>query len=645
MLKWSRLRNPACLAFLACAGLRFLATVPFVIDDDEAWWSVSARWLTHPWDFYFQVPDDKTPGSVWFCWVVRKIFGEIGSDPRIVRAVYIGLTLLVALVVGKIAQFFFSASRSSEKKRAPSSSVFWIAALFFLFISTLPSPKLLAFTGDGLMTLFVVCGYGLALLNTSWIAFLFSGALLGFALLIKQTAVFAAFPILFSRWPRKWTFQEIAWILVGSLAVCLPSVIAMGPTEMLYWVWTYPKEVLTEVRGATFQSSTTLFSHSAIFLIALLPLSLRLFHSGIRFCRSHFDSRLWFSSQSPLLDFRFQWLVSAIAVIFVGKGLFLHYYLMAAPPLALLLVQTCPKPGFRLWEKSWLGIIYTSCCVLVTIPALQVSWGTDLPYFARLQKAIAPVLTPGQSVLVWGGSPIPLAYSGARPVTRFILPRYAVEPYGTERTKEIFQSELKNDPPSVVIDLHERGDNRFGNSLDSEPMIAELARDYHLYVAPGVPWAKFYFRTPPSDPSQMAQLVRIRDAQMKERVYSSYPSTNPAWKPFEGLIRRKPSFSALAELRKLDADLRTEHALELIALQSLDAKTRRQAKKLIQKLRDAEIEETRKSAEKESALFLAKSRDRFELLPLNTPEWWFSVSLTQMQPRIIPRSEHAPVLQ
>jgi hypothetical protein len=83
----------------------------------------------------------------------------------------------------------------------------------------------------------------------------------------------------------------------------------------------------------------------------------------------------------------------------------------------------------------------------------------------------------------------------------------------------------------------------------------------------------------------------------------------------------------------------------LIALQSLDAKTRRQAKKLIQKLRDAEIEETRKSAEKESALFLAKSRDRFELLPLNTPEWWFSVSLTQMQPRIIPRSEHAPVLQ
>src|SRR5438309_1535856 len=107
---------------------------------------------------------------------------------------------------------------------------------------------------------------------------------------------------------------------------------------------------------------------------------------------------------------------------------------MTVPPLALLLADVYSKKAIRVWESLWLGIGYAVCCVLVTIPALEVSWGTDLPYFSHLNSAIAPALSPGQSVLVWGGSPIPLAYSGARPVTRFILPRYAVAPYGTEKT-------------------------------------------------------------------------------------------------------------------------------------------------------------------------------------------------------------------
>jgi hypothetical protein len=620
--------TPLFLAFLVCSALRFLAVIPFVIDDDEAWWSVSARWLKLPWDFYRSVPDDKTPGSVWFGWLVRHLFGpfgELGSDPRVIRAVFIALTIGGALLLGKIAVAIRSCkSQQINSHQAKSRNVFWLSALLFLIVSTLPSPKLLAFTGDGLMALLSIAGYALALLGGSIPAFILSGACLGSGLLVKQTAIFTALPILFSRTPRKWDAREMGWIFLGSLLVLIPSIWALGPQEMLYWAWTYPKEVLTVVRGEAFSWPSEFRSNALVFLFALLPFSMTAFRAALRFR----------TRESALFDFRVQWLISGLLVILAGKGLFLHYFLMIAPPLALLLADVYSKKAPRAWERIWIGLGYAACCVLVTIPALQVSWGTDLPYFSRLQEALAPALSADSSVLIWGGSPLPLAYSGARPVTRFILPRYAVAPYGTEKLHDLFLRELEKDPPELVIDLHERGDNRFGNPLESEPAIADLVRGYHLYVAPGVPWAKLYFRTPPSE---KALLVKVQSPAMREQVYASYPSVNPAWKPFEKLVDQKLSFSTFNEIKLLEASLRTEHALELIALHSFDTKKRQHALLLARKLRDASTTAERSLASTEAHRFLTQFRNQREALPLNTPEWWFTVSLAQMQPRVAPQ--------
>ncbi|MFL5814413.1 MAG: hypothetical protein ACJ763_12610, partial [Bdellovibrionia bacterium] len=381
--------TPLFLAFLACSALRFLAVIPFVIDDDEAWWAVSARWLKAPWDFYRSVPDDKTPGSVWFGWAVRHLFGpfgELGADPRVIRAVFIALTIGCALLLGKIAVYI----RQSEAK-TKSQNLFWFSALLFLIASTLPSPKLLAFTGDGLMALLAISGYALALLGGSIPVYLLSGVCLGSGLLVKQTAVFTALPILFSRTPKKWSASEISWIFLGSLCVLIPSIWALGPEEMVYWVWTYPKEVLTVVRGEAFSWQSELRSNALVFLLALLPLSLAAFRFRTK--------------ESALFDFRVQWLISGLLVILAGKGLFLHYFLMIAPPLALIVADVYSRKAFRAWESIWVSVGYAACCILVTIPALQVSWGTDLPYFSRLQDAIDPALSPNTSVLVWGGSP------------------------------------------------------------------------------------------------------------------------------------------------------------------------------------------------------------------------------------------------
>lgn len=342
--------TPLFLAFLACSAARFLAAIPFVIDDDEAWWSVSARWLKLPWDFYRSVPDDKTPGSVWFGWIVHQVFGNLGADPRIIRAVFIVLTIACAFLLGKIAQV--TLKTKSEKP-------LWLTAILFLIISTLPSPKLLAFTGDGLMALLAICGYALALLGGSVPYYLLAGACLGGGLLVKQTAVFAALPILFSRTPKKWSVSEISWILLGSLAVLVPSIWALGPQEMLYWVWTYPKEVLTVVRGEAFSWQSEFFSNALVFVLALLPLSIAAFRFRAK--------------ESALFDFRVQWLISGILVILAGKGLFLHYFLMIAPPLALLLADVYSRKSVRTWESIWLGVGYATCCILaICLKATQL---------------------------------------------------------------------------------------------------------------------------------------------------------------------------------------------------------------------------------------------------------------------------------
>src|SRR5690606_27076822 len=49
------------------------------------------------------------------------------------------------------------------------------------------------------------------------------------------------------------------------------------------------------------------------------------------------------------------------------------------------------------------------------------------------------------------------------------------------------------DPPDLVVDVHERGDERFNLPPSAMPWFDEkLRKDYVLYRKPDVPWAKFY---------------------------------------------------------------------------------------------------------------------------------------------------------
>jgi hypothetical protein len=373
------------------------------------------------------------------------------------------------------------------------------------------------------------------------------------------------------------------------------------------------------VRDKTFSSHFEFLTTLSLFFLGLFPLIL-----AIRRFRSPFVR--WF------FDFRVLWLLSSLLVVFIGKGLFLHYFLLCVPPLVLISVSVYAESKIRPWETLWLGSSYALSCLLVTIPALSVTWGTDTPYFSRLAKAIQPAIAPSDSVLLWSGSPVLLTYLQSRPVTRFIVPRFAVPPYGTPETHRIFDRELNENLPDVIIDLHERGDNRFANPLESESALASLIQSYHLYVPPGIPWAKLYFRVPP--PSKCG-LVEITSLQMKLQAYRPFPTPNPAWIEFKSVIQTPSKLSVLAELKDLDKDLRQQQALELLSRQASDPDTRFRARTLLVALT---LDPNRNPADfsKTIAELLNKAQAKQKLLPLISSDWWFTVSLAQMQPRTAP---------
>jgi hypothetical protein len=149
-------RTAPALFFWIIAALRLLSMRPFVIDDDEAWWSAAANAMKSPWDFYRSAVDHKPPGVVWFYWLVNHLV-PCASDPRVIRAVYVAMTVAAALVLGRIASRI-------QKQQGSGGESGWLAATLFLVLSAIPSPKLLAVTADGLIVNLTIFGYGLALL-------------------------------------------------------------------------------------------------------------------------------------------------------------------------------------------------------------------------------------------------------------------------------------------------------------------------------------------------------------------------------------------------------------------------------------------------------------------------------------------------
>lgn len=591
-------------AFWSVALLRFLAVSPFVIDDDEAWWSAAANAMKSPWDFYRSAVDHKPPGVVWYYWFVNRVI-PCAADPRIIRAVYTLLTVAAAGVLGWMASEF-----SRRRKRTSASfPTGWVAATLFLLMTAIPVPKLLSVTADGLIVILTVAAYGVALFFEFPGAALVSGVILGFALLIKQTAVFFAIPILLSQWPRKWSWKEIPLFALGAALVVAPTIVGVGWGDFLFWTWSYPKAVLTTVREKLFQSNLEMLETVTIYSLATLPCVVILARAAVK--------RMY-----RLRDFRVLWLFSGLAAAFLGKSLFLHYMLLFTPAFALLAADAMEWQWDRMTKFSfpWMGLQYVAGALLLLVPFSGVFWGTDLNYFEHLSQVLKPSLRPGERIMIWGGSALPLTYTGALHTSRFVLPRFGVAPYATAETSEMFRKEVQSDPPELVIDLHERGDNQFDNPIDSEASVAELVKKYRVFISESVPWAKFYFRTPPTSAGGWVEVK----AKNRARVYSPFPKESKSWMKLVEAYQDQ-DFSTLLQI---EWSLRAHAALELIAEQGSTLQIRDTATSLYARLGVRPASEVFRP---QIQVFL--DSQKIQPFPMRSIAWWPSLALVELQPR------------
>jgi hypothetical protein len=613
--------RPWVWGFFAAAALRFASVVPFVIDDDEAWWVVAARALKTPWEYYFRAVDHKPPGIVWFYWLLNRVV-DTHCDPRVIRAIYTLLLIPGAWLVGWIAREL-ARPPGDPAAKAPARTG-WIAGTLFLVGTSLGNPKVFSVTSDGVMLLFVIAGYALALRapgargpgrrGNALVAFasaLAVGAILGCGLLVKQTGVFFALPILICSRPRRFSPREISLFALGSLAVVVPAIMAMDWREFIYWNWTYPRDVLVAVRERLIDTNIQFLLSVGLIAVPMFPVAFWTFahRRGTGF---------W------LRDFRALWLLSAIALMLMGKGLFLHYFIAMVPPLAMILAAEWPGGRVRQAGLRWVAACYALSAVIVAYEPSAIVWGTDLPYFRELGAVLKSSVPASGTVMVWGGSALPLAYSGLDYPTRFVLPRFAAAPYLTPATREIFHQELSLAPPYAILDIHERMDNRFNNTLATEPFVTELVRArYRPYVVPTIPWAKFYLREAPRPGSP---LVAVTGSRWLGEVYRPFPRRDRSWRAFTD----KNLPPGLGGFVSRIWSLRAEQSLELVERQGVDAATRAEARLLA-----GHLEHEGPGARAEITAFL----DPLSPLPWRSFEWYGELGFMNLIPPGVPVTE------
>lgn len=576
-------RNRGWCLFAATAAVRLLTSIPRVIDDDEAWFSVTGYSLKSVSELFKVAIDNKPPGTAWYYYALSS-----WVDPALLAPFARGVQTV--LLAG--AAWVFSRFLSDRAKRP------WAATALLLGLSA-GGPKLLSVTNEGLMVILLILAFSLARASRHWGAQEKAGPLLGplFAslsgllmagvLALKQTGVFFLLPWFFCLGRGLWITGFFSLLLGFGAAV-----LAAGAQDYWNWVIVYPVTVLSRVRSELFSQATGGVLNALCLGVLLWPW---MKGAALRLVR-----------QRP--GWESAWLLASLAAVILGKGLFLHYFLLCIPPVLLLAVQELPL-GKLQRSLRWVGASAVISIGLASLPEAGVFWGTDLSYHSEVAahlRRMVPVSGADERVFVWGGNALPLALSGVRPLSGFLTPRFLAGPYAWAEGQSRFWQEFKKSPPLIVVDLHERGDNQFNLPLEALPGFrAALQAGYQAWADPGLPWVKFWLRR---DRESLQ-----RDAAERGLCRSELDSPEPN--------ERSRTSIFPTDWSQLLNDL-----LQIKDWQEWRAWDERMRRAALRQWIERACE--RKVARSYEATWVARAR-----------LWWPSVAVVQLQPVMIPRTK------
>jgi 4-amino-4-deoxy-L-arabinose transferase-like glycosyltransferase len=430
-------------------AIRWASFLPSVIDWDESLYLLQAReWLRGNWPFS-GVWDMHPPGAPAAIALAFLIFGESLETVRLLGTICVISTGYALIALARVVG-------------APRRLGYLAAVLYAAHTLQLGG---LASNTEILFAPLVVSSLALALAQGRlWPRLIGMGVLIGCALLIKQVVTpegclaYALFA-----WPL---LRERRWgLLLGTAtayaALCLaPTALVAGIYALRgeFDIW-FESTVLAPLQYASgripLEQMFWRIAMAALALRWLLLLSL---------------PALLLTRQDPVLRrltlFALLWLATAALAVAAPGFFFLHYFLIAVPPLALLaatgayaFMRHIGAARARLGLAALMAVVAVDMVATDLTPRLQRGFSMGTPDTPRRMAALMnDELQPGDTIFVPNYQPVVYFLTQARLPTRFPFPVHLTGGFanlaGVDTDAEVARI-LASRPRFIVLDRTE----------------------------------------------------------------------------------------------------------------------------------------------------------------------------------------------
>lgn len=398
-----------------------------VLNPDEAFLATEAQVLNDGGRLYTDVVDRKPPLVPY---LYAATFRVAGNDDLVwVRVVALGAHVATALLVAALA-----------RRRWGDGPAFGAAMLYLV-----GSGGLVLEDGQPanfeVFMLPLMCG---AMVLADRGRTVGSGAMAALATLTKQVGAATLLPLGYLAWKRE-RIAGLAKLAVPFAAVIVLTALVFGWSDFFEWVFTDTGGYLdaTDSLGLALRRGSAGFG---VFIGANLGAVL-LLTFAMRRWREHAD--LWL------------WLLSSVVAVAAGFRFFGHYFLQAAPPLAVLAAGGLAGMKRVAWIRT--GVLATASVVVFTV--LAFAWNPNVLHrYDRIATAIQAETTPSDRIFVWGHFPQLYWASDRRPATRFLTSGFLtgfsggrasghVGPeYAVPGAWDDFAADFAAHPPRVIVD-------------------------------------------------------------------------------------------------------------------------------------------------------------------------------------------------
>jgi hypothetical protein len=378
---------------------------------------------------YRDVIDRKPPGAPLLYGTIFRITGT--QDLRFVH-VFLALELAACALI-----------LAAEARRCGGRSAGWWAAGLFLTGAIAFAPRDAQAANFSQLALLPACAAIVLGRRDSVRYAAAAGAMLGLAVLTRQTWIVGLLPATFAAWWHGGRRIERSVWVVATTAATIAAVAFIVPFTA-FWHWTFSSNgsLVSDMTRSSDIVPRALAS-VAIFLVGHVVICWLALRKGWH--RADLD--LWL------------WAATGLAAVAVGFRFFSHYWFQVLPALCLLAAPVAAAMT-RNAKRVSIGVI-----AITTILCWSYAW---VPYepngVAPLVKAVKVDSKPSDRIAIWGSFPEVYWLSGREPAGSFVLSDLIIDRNGAlnERAAHaghpsasaaaIFVHSLEANPPKLFLD-------------------------------------------------------------------------------------------------------------------------------------------------------------------------------------------------